>query len=288
MPQFLFQHHLSKPKSVEDWGKLVRVFKIVVALAISFYLLLLATFYLEQRRLLYFPPRTYLSSPPNKQFLRVPIKTADGLNLKAWYAPATSKEFTIVFFHGNGDSLFGAAQIAEPYLAAGYGFLAVEYRGYSGLPGRPSEAGLYDDGRANLRMLIGSGIEPSHIILYGHSLGTGVAIEMAREFPVGGVMLLAPYLSIPSLAQVHYSFVPAKLLVLDRFDNEKKIPSVHTPMIIASGSEDQLIPPPQGTKLFGLANEPKEYHSIPGRGHNDAFDDFMPLSLAWLDRIHRP
>jgi uncharacterized protein len=263
----------------------VRVLKIVVSLAIASFLLLIAVFYFTQRSLLYFPPRTYLSPPPNKRFLEVPVTTSDGLALKAWYAPATSQPFTIVFFHGNGDSLYGAAQIAEPYIAAGYGFLAVEYRGYSGLPGKPTETGLYNDGRACLHALISSGVEPRHIILFGHSLGTGVAIEMAREFPVAGLMLLAPYLSMPSLAHLHYPFLPAKLLVLDRFENDEKIATIHAPVLIVSGADDQLIPPSQGVKLFSLANEPKTYQSITGRGHNDSFDDFAPLSINWIAHI---
>lgn len=262
----------------------MRVLKIFAVLAIIAYSLLLAVFYYGQRGLLYFPPRVRLSAPTNKRLLEVPITTEDGLKLKAWYAPATSRAFTIVFFHGNGDSLYGAAQVAEPYIQAGYGFLAGEYRGYSGLPGKPTEAGLYNDARACIHGLIASGVEPRRIILYGHSLGSGVAVQMAREFPVAGLMLLAPYLSIPSLAQVHYPFLPAKLLVLDRFENEKKIGKIHVPILMASGAEDGLIPPSQGSKLFSLANDPKEYHSIPGRGHNDSFDAFAPLSLEWISR----
>lgn len=269
----------------------MRVIKIVVALAIVSYLLLLVAFYLSQRSLLYFPARVYISpvqAHANEAFREITVTTADGLALKAWYAPAVSKTFTIVFFHGNGDSLYGAAQIADPYIAAGYGFLAVEYRGYSGLPGKPSEAGLYSDARACLQYLIARGVHPKQIILYGHSLGTGVAVEMAREFPVGGLMLLAPYLSIPALAQHHYSFLPAKLLVLDHFANEQKIADIDVPLLIVSGAEDQLIPPSHGVKLFSLANAPKEYHSIPGRGHNDAFDEFTRLSLDWMSRVCRP
>lgn len=265
----------------------MRVFKIFAVLAFIAYALLIVVFDYGQRSLLYFPPRVRLSAPPNKRFQEVPITTEDGLKLKTWYAPATSRAFTIIFFHGNGDSLYGAAQIAEPFIEAGYGFLAVEYRGYSGLPGKPTEAGLYNDARACIHALIASGVEPRRIILYGHSLGTGVAAQMAEEFPVGGLMLLAPYLSIPSLAQIHYPFLPAKFLVLDRFENEKKIGKIHVPVLIASGADDELIPPSQAAKLFSLANDPKEYDSIPRRGHNDSFDAFAAISLDWIARTCR-
>jgi Hydrolases of the alpha/beta superfamily len=205
----------------------------------------------------------------------------------AWYAPATSKHLTIVFFHGNADCLNTAAQIADPYIAAGFGFLLAEYRGYSGLPGKPTEQGLYEDARAYLHAMMAQGVESRSIILFGHSLGTGVATEMAKEFHVGGLMLLAPYLSIPAVAQPHFPFLPVSLLALDHYENWKKIHDISTPVLIANGALDEVIPPLQGEKLYALANAPKEFHSIGGRGHNDAFDEFAAISIGWMDRVCR-
>ena len=252
------------------------------------YLSVLVFFFFDQRNLLYYPTHTYTplaEAYANHAFQEIFVKTEDGIPLKAWYAPAAAKPCTIVFFHGNGDSLLTAAQVADPYVSAGYGFLLAEYRGYSGLPGAPTETGLYQDARADLRDLMARGVEEKHIILFGHSLGTGVAVEMATEFHAGGAMLLAPYLSIPKAAQAHYPFLPATLLALDRFDSEKKIGSVHAPLLIVNGVRDDVIPPSEGIKLYSLANEPKEFHSLPNRGHNDAFDDFSALSVDWLERV---
>ncbi len=254
------------------------------------YLTVVAVFFLAQRHLLYLPTHTYTplsQAYANRAFQEISVKTEDGLNLKAWYAPAAGKPCTIVFFHGNGDSLATAAEVADPYIAAGYGFLLAEYRGYSGLPGSPTEVGLYQDARADLGGLLARGVGENHVILYGHSLGTGVAVEMATEFHPDGVMLLAPYLSIPKAAQAQYPFLPASLLALDRYDSEKKIALVRAPLLIANGAQDGVIPPSQGSKLYSLANEPKEFHSIPGRGHNDAFGEFAPVSLDWLGRVCR-
>lgn len=263
----------------------MKVLKVFAALALVAYLIIVAVFFTTQRSLLYYPTHHYVlpsETPTGTSFRELTYRTSDGLNLKAWYAPATDKPFTIVFFHGNADSLATASPVAEPYVRAGYGFLLAEYRGYSGMPGSPTETGLYSDGRALLHALIAQGVEPEHIILYGHSLGTGVAVQMATEFHVGGLMLLAPYLSIPKVAQPEFPFLPVGLLALDRFKNEKKIASIHVPLLVANGSDDQVIPPAHGIKLFALANEPKKFQSIPGRGHNDAFDEFAPLSLKWL------
>jgi hypothetical protein len=275
---------------VAFYGGTVRVLKISVVFAIALYLVALVVFFVTQRSLLYYPSHSYTAladAHANQAFKEISVRTRDGIDLKAWYAPATSKHFTIVFFHGNADGLPTAAPIADPYISAGYGFLLTEYRGYSGLSGSPTETGLSNDGRAYLHDLMDRGIESRHIILYGHSLGTGVAVQMASEFRVGGLMLLAPYLSIPKLAQIDFPFFPSSLLALDRFDNEKKIEYIHTPLLIVNGSADQVVPPSHGRKLYSLANEPKEFHSLSGRGHNDAFDEFAPLSMDWIERVCR-
>lgn len=275
---------------VACYGEIVRVLRISIVFAVALYLTAMAIFFVTQRSLLYYPSRSYTAladAHANTAFKEISVRTQDGIDLKAWYAPAINKPFTIVFFHGNADGLRTAAQIADTYIAAGYGFLLTEYRGYSGLPGSPTETGLYNDGRAFLKELQARGVESSHIILYGHSLGTGVAVQMASEFHVGGLMLLAPYLSIPKLAQIDFPFFPSSLLALDRFDNEKKIKSIRMPLLIVNGTSDQVIPPSQGKKLYSLANEPKEFHSLSGRGHNDAFDEFAPLSINWIERVCR-
>lgn len=260
----------------------------IAGILFSLYVLLLIGVFVFQRSLLYFPSHGYVTlreAYANRSFQEISVRTADGLDLKAWYAPATSKPFTFVFFHGNGDCLASASETADPYIAAGYGFLVAEYRGYSGLPGKPTEAGLYADARANIYALMARGVKSENIILFGHSLGTGVAVQMAEEFHVGGLVLLAPYLSIAKMAQIEYPFVPAEYLALDRFENVRKIRNIHVPVLIVNGENDQIIPPSQGKRLYDLANEPREFHSIPNRGHNDAFDDLAPIALAWADRL---
>src|ERR1700722_5587571 len=139
----------------------------------AIYLVALAGIYCFQRSLMYFPPSHVYVTPQEAHadpaLRELTVRTEDGLDLKGWYGPATSKPLTLVFFHGNGDSLRTAAPIAAPYLAAGYGFLLVEYRGYSGLPGHPTETGLYADARAYLKSLIASGVKEDDIVLFGHS-----------------------------------------------------------------------------------------------------------------------
>jgi len=274
-------------QSLPKDAALVRMRRLLGILS-GFYILGMISLFAFQRSLLYFPSHTYVplsEAHANRAFQEISVRTEDGVDLKAWYAPATSKPFTIVFFHGNGDSLYTASPIAGPHIAAGYGFLLAEYRGYSGLPGKPTETDLYADGRAYIKWLMAHGVPSEKIILIGHSLGTGVGGEMAGEFHAGGVMLLAPFLSMPDVAQFHYPYLPAKYLVLDRYDNAKKIRNIHAPLLVVNGANDEVIPPAQGKRLFELANEPRQFNSLPGRGHNDTFDDFAPLSLEWASRL---
>lgn len=266
----------------------MKVLLVFIVAVFALYVLVVAVFYTAQRKFLYFPTHTYVplrEAHANAALREISLRTADGIELKSWYAPATSQPFTIVFFHGNADSLYGAAPVADAYIAAGYGFLLTEYRGYSGLAGAPSEAGLYADARANVNWLLAQGVESRRILLFGQSLGSGVATEMATEYQAGGLMLLSPYLSIPKIARVHYWFFPAQILALDRFDNEKKMGRVHMPVLIVNGERDEVIPAAQGRMLYALANEPKEFHSLAGVGHNDTFDEFAPLSLDWMQRV---
>ncbi|MGD0736055.1 MAG: alpha/beta hydrolase [Terracidiphilus sp.] len=266
----------------------MKILRRLIGIVVAMYLLCLVLLFVFQRSLLYYPSHTYVTlraAGANGALKEFPVRTADGVDLKAWYAPATSKPYTFVFFHGNGDSLYGDSEVGDPYIAAGYGFLIAEYRGYSGLGGKPTEAGLYADGRAYLYGLMAQGVKSEDIILFGHSLGTGVAVQLAEEFHVGGLILLAPYVSIPEMAQKEYPMFPVRYLVLDRFENLKKIQNVHVPVFIVNGTEDQVIPPVQGKELYERANEPRKFVSLPGRGHNDLFHDFAPIGMDWASKL---
>jgi fermentation-respiration switch protein FrsA (DUF1100 family) len=262
---------------------------LAVLILAGLYLGVVGYVYSIQRSLLYFPSHTYstpheaLADPRLREFA---VNTADGLPLKGWYAPTGDKPLTLVYFHGNGDDLVSSAPVASLYLKAGYGFLIAEYRGYSGLPGVPTEAGLYEDARAYLRGLITSGVDPKQVILFGRSLGTGVAVQMATEFQTGGLILLSPYRSIPEVAESHFPFLPAQRLMKDRFETFKKISSVTLPLLVANGGQDHVVPPSQGRSVFALANEPKTFFYAATAGHNDMFETgFGAASLAWLDRL---
>jgi uncharacterized protein len=240
---------------------------------------------------LYDPPRTYV--PPGevasaRGFQEFPVATFDGLSLRGWYVPATTKPYTLLFFHGSGDGLVKAVAMTAPFVHAGYGVLLAEYRGYSGEPGTPSEEGLYKDGRAYLRGLEARGITTDRVVLYGYSLGTGVAVKLATETPVAGLMLLAPYLSINKVMQHRHRWLPVDLFVRDRFQNAAAIADVHCPLLIGHGTVDKIVPTREGEALFALANPPKTLKLLDGFGHLNAFDAFAKVAIPWLEKLPAP
>ncbi len=252
--------------------------------AIAVYVLCLAGLYVDQRHLIFHPEPDYTapgSSNSGRAYVEFPVVTDDGFPLKGWYHAAAPGHPTIVFFHGNADGLLKSAPHGDSYIAAGYGFLIVEYRGFSGMPGSPSEEGVYRDARAYLRALAAQGISGNQIILFGHSLGTGVATRMASEFPVGGLALLAPFMSVAQMAQLRYPVFPAALFTTERFESFRKIALIHCPLLIGHGLSDHVIPDSQGRALFALAVPPKALHLFPGLDHNNAWDAFAGVFIPW-------
>ena len=216
----------------------------------------------------------------------VTIKTADGIDLLSWYRrPPHHDAPLILFFHGNAGTVENRAVKAKTYIDAGFGLLLVEYRGYGGNPGSPSEAGLYADGRAALAFAAAQDIAPDHIVLYAESLGTGVAVQMATEQRVAALVLEAPYTSIADVAQSDFPLFPVHWLVRDRFDSVEKIARVRTPLFVIHGERDGTIPVRFGRALFAAASEPKEAMWLPDAGHG-VIEQFS-VDAAVLDFLKR-
>ena len=199
----------------------------------------------------------------------MPVKTtaADGATVVHWYAPAQPGQATVVLFHGNGGTVNALASWARALRTRGLGVVLADYRGYSGNPGAPSEAGLYADARSILDWVRAQGIDDRHTVLLGWSLGTGIAVQMAVERSVAGVVLLAPYTSIVDVGARRYPIFPVSLLMRDRFDSMSKIAAIHTPVMIVTGERDLVVPADMGHALFAAAREPKRALFLPETGH---------------------
>lgn len=252
---------------------------------LTLYLCFTAALYLFQRPLTYPAPQTrYTPAQMGRQGVEiVHTNTADGLRLEGWYqSPKDKMRRIIVLFHGNGDQHENAMHWMQPHIDNGDGVLATEYRGYAGNAGTPSEQGLYNDARAWIGFLKARGIPVSSMILYGQSIGTGVAVQMATEFPeVHALILYAPFTSLPDVAKTRYWFVPVGLLMRDRYDSLSKIGSIQMPVFIINGLADTLVSPKQGKALFDAANEPKALVQVPGYGHAD-----VPFGLVAMRVDH--
>jgi len=245
------------------------------AAAIGAYGLILGSTFAAQRKLLYYPSseRPTPTESGVSEMAEVSLNTEDGHALLAWHRSPVDAAFpTLVYFHGNSGHIGMRADKVRPYLKAGLGVLLTTWRGYSGNPGAPSEEGLYSDGRSALAYLEAIGIASKQTVLYGESLGTGVVVQLACERTPGAVVLEAPYSSIPDVAQARLRLMPAKSLILDRFESKKKIADVRAPVLIAHGARDRTIPLRFGEQLFKVAVEPKKLHIYPEAGHNDLYD----------------
>lgn len=226
-----------------------------------------AALFMLQRGMLYFPSGT--NTPP-PGFRMAKTQTADGLALRHWYrAPAGPGGGVLLVFHGNGGNAAERGPKMLPLVPDGMGLLLAEYRGYGGNPGRPSQSGLTADGRSVLDWLESQGVGRERVILYGESLGSGVAVQLAAKTPVAGLVLEAPYSSIADVAQHHYWYLAARWLVRDRWDSAAVIGKVRAPLLVLHGERDTVIPIRFARKLFAAAAEPKAFIAIPPAGHND-------------------
>ena len=241
--------------------------KSLAALAVLYGGVVLAAV-LAQRSLMYFPGPALPA--PQEGFAAVTLATADGLALTSWYAaPATATHATIVYFQGNAGTIADRAGKVRPFLADGHGVLLVGYRGYGGNPGSPTEQGLLQDGRAAVRYVLDKGVSSDRVVLLGESLGCGIAVKMAVEWPVAALILEAPFTSAAAVGQAAYPYLPVKWLIKDRFDSLGAIDRVTSSVLVIHGEQDRVVPVSHGRRLLAAAPSPKEGRFLAGDGHND-------------------
>jgi len=229
--------------------------------------------YFGQRKLMYFPDRQ--RTLPAEMGLagaeeRV-IATPDGQRIVAWYGRAQPGRPTLLYFHGNGASLAARAPRIARFMDEGWGVYMMTYRGYGGSTGSPSEAANVADARLAYHALVKEGVPPRSIVAYGESLGSGIAVRIAAELPVGGVILDAPYTSIVDVAARAYPFLPVRLFLIDRYETTRYIAGIKAPLLILHGENDSVVPVAMGRELARLAPEPKRLVTFPNGHHSDLY-----------------
>jgi fermentation-respiration switch protein FrsA (DUF1100 family) len=261
--------------------------KVIILAVVGLYAVAATVMYLAQRRFIYFPEPA--RTPPQTAGLpdvaeRI-VATPDGEKLIVWYGKAKPGQPTVLYFHGNGGALeFRSASIRR-YLDHGRGMFMMSYRGYSGSTGSPSEVANVADAKLAYDALVQEGVRPEDIILYGESLGSGVATQVAAEKKVAGVILDSPFTSIAELAAQIYPWLPVNWLLTDRYDSILHIRDVHVPVFIVHGEADDIVPVEMGRHLFAAANEPKEIVTMPGAGHAVHDDVTFGIINNWIDKL---
>jgi hypothetical protein len=257
------------------------VLKWIFVILVVGYLGSLAVLYFKQRSMLFPIPQVGRTTPQAAGFGEAEehfLTTEDGEKVIIWHVPAKPGHAVILYFPGNGDYLAGRVGRFRDMTSDGTGLVALSYRGYAGSSGEPSEQGLLRDAAAAYAFT-SVRYAADKIVVWGFSLGTGVAVALAAEQPIGKLILEAPYTSAADIAAGLFRFAPVRLLMRDPFRSDQRIARVTAPLLIMHGTDDPVISIASGERLFALAHEPKQFVRFPGGGH-DNLGDFGAIEAA--------
>ena len=251
---------------------------------VFFYILLLIFVFFFQRNLLYHPTldnhiKNQSATEPT-EIEKIKITTKDNIDLIGWFYNKDLNKFkTILFFHGNAGSLENRTYKLNHFKKLDVNFLIIAWRGFSGNKGKPNEKGLYEDAKSAVRWLEKKGVDKKNIVLYGESLGTGVAIEIAQHKNYAGIILESPFTSMVDMGKKYYPFFPVRLLLIDKFESHKKIINIYSPLLVMHGKVDKIVPYKMGRKIHELANEPKFFYAQEYGDHMVEYDEKLLLAL---------
>ncbi|MHB1423882.1 MAG: alpha/beta hydrolase [Gemmataceae bacterium] len=265
-----------------------RLSRILIYLAVAYVAILVIVLLLEDQ-FLYGPRHVELDKPPaGVEVENVEMTSQRGDHIHAWWSKAKNwqpEQGAVLFCHGNGGNLSHRGRVLTHWIKEmGLAVLIFDYPGYGRSSGEPSEEGCYAAGEAAYDWLCRTAKVPAErIILYGGSLGGGIATELASRRPHWALVLVATFTSIPDMAQSRFPWLPGRWLVRQRFDNLDKIASCRGPVFLAHSPQDGLIPFTQGERLFAAAPEPKRFFPMPNYHHNDLpTPDFYPALQHFL------
>lgn len=244
---------------------------------------------------LVFHPSPGAQPPPSQLDLRaedVYLETDDGVRIHAYWLPARETDRAFLFLHGNAGNASHRLGNAARLSSLGAHVLLVDYRGYGLSQGRPTESGLYADSQAALAHLTGErGIAADRIVVFGRSLGSAVAVELARDRPLAGVILESAFTNIEDVARSAVGW-PLSFLARGRFDSQSKIATVTAPLLFFHGDADRIVPYELGRNLFQAAPEPKAFETLRGANHNDTVqvggEAYFRRIGAFLDHVAQP
>ena len=253
-----------------------------LVLIISFlYFFVLVFLYYYQRNLLYHPnENNYSGDKILVDIKKIKIRTSDNIELLGWYHEKSLKDYkTLVYFHGNAGSLENRIHKLNHFKDMNINFLIIAWRGFSGNEGKPTENNLYIDGNSAIDWLKKKGVVEKDIIIYGESLGTGIATEIAQNKNFAGLILETPFTSMVEAAKNFYPYIPVGLLLKDKYKNKEKIKNINIPVLVMHGEADQIVPFWMGKKIFDLANNPKYSYFTEYDDHMMEYDSNLVSEL---------
>jgi uncharacterized protein len=258
----------------KDIKKMNYLAVILLIFVLAYFFILIFTYFF-QRNLLYHPKvNNYLDDKILVNVKKVKITTEDNIELLSWYHNKNNKDYkTILFLHGNAGSLENRIHKINHFKDININFIIISWRGFSGNMGNPSEKGLYEDANAAIRWLKSNGIEEKNIIIYGESLGTAIAIEVAQNKNFAGIILESPFTSMSNLGKKKYPFLPVNLLLKDKYQSDIKIKNIKSPILIMHGKVDNVVPFTMGKKIYELANIPKYSYFTEYDNHMMEYDE---------------
>lgn len=237
----------------------MKYFYLAVSSVVLAYFIIILFVYFYQRNLLYHPSENnYLNDKITFNYEEIFIETDKKIKLKSWFIKKNLDKFkTILIFHGNAGNLFNRVYKLNELNKLDVNILLISWRGFSGNKGKPTEKNLYRDADESVKWLNNQGVISKNIILYGESLGTGVATELGTSNAFGGIILESPFTSIANAAKIYYPYLPVSIILKDRYDSIGKIKNINTPIFIMHGKMDNIVPQQMGLELFERANNPK-------------------------------
>lgn len=266
------------------------IWRVARCVAISYLLLLLGMMWFETALIF---PRWAISpgnwEPTEFTYEDVYFPSADGTRLHGWYFPQPAADLQVLYCHGNGEDVAALGPYMDLLRTRHHCSVFVfDYRGYGRSAGKPDEPGVLADGRAAQQWLAQKAqLGPSQVVLWGRSIGGAVAVQLAADLGARGLILERTFTNLPDVAAYHYSWLPVRRFMRNRFDSLARIGEYHGPLLQSHGTADEVVPFPLGQTLFeAAAANPKQFVVMPGVTHNGPNDEDYYTELArFLDRL---
>jgi len=259
----------------------MKYFYLAVSSVVLAYFIIILFVYFYQRNLLYHPSENnYLNDKITFNYEEIYIETKKKIKLKSWFIKKDLNKFkTILIFHGNAGNLFNRVYKLNELNKLDVNILLISWRGFSGNKGKPTEKNLYHDAEEAVKWLNNRGAISKNIILYGESLGTGVATELGASNAFGGIILESPFTSITNAAKIYYPYLPVNIILKDRYDSIGKIKNITIPILIMHGKKDNIVPQKMGLELYEKANQPKFSYFPENDDHMMEYNDNLLNSI---------